>query len=311
MDMINIIMASYNGERYIREQIDSIICNTYTDWKLWIFDDGSTDSTIEILEEYEKRLPNKIIVRKNKKNLGVTKNFLHGVRAVSDSKENKNYYMFCDQDDVWMNKKIEKTLKAMKQLERKYGDCPLSVFTDATVVDEKLKVLKTSFFKTSELNPYQTSLNSLLMENKLIGCTLMFNSKVKEKLTVIPDEVRYHDWWIALITASFGHISYLNEATLLYRQHGNNVVGNKDYLSYIKKSILSLDKQGEAIIKTIAQGKAFYTIYKSTLALEQKNMIYQFSKLAQYKKIKKLNIILKYKFLKTGLIRNIGLLLIV
>ncbi len=311
MDIVNIIMATYNGEKYIKEQIDSIIASSYTNWKLWIFDDGSKDNTVKILKEYEEKLPSKIFVTKNKNNLGVTKNFLHGAISITQDSTHKNYYMFCDQDDVWMNKKIEKTLKAMKQLENKYGDYPLTVFTDATVVDDKLKVLKPSFFKTSGLNPNNTCLASILMENKLIGCTVLFNEKVREKLRIIPKEVRYHDWWIALITSAFGFISYLNEPTLYYRQHGNNVVGNKDFISYVKNSILSLKKQKEAINKTIMQGKAFYTIYKDSFSKESKELIYEFAKLAHIKKVNRQYIIMKYRFLKTGVIRNIGLLLII
>jgi glycosyltransferase involved in cell wall biosynthesis len=328
MDRVNIILAAYNGEKYIGEQIESILKSTFLNWRLWIFDDGSTDKTGSIVSEYSKKWPD-IRYNRNAENKGVTRNFLDGVRSVSnyldkssnvtDNEASKHeitnfqdYFMFCDQDDVWMPEKIEKTLKQMKKVENKYGkDSIAAVFTDARVVDENLKTITSSFFKTSKLDTRKKDLAHILMENKLIGCTVMINRKLTEKLGTLPSQARYHDWWIALIAASFGHISFLSEATMLYRQHSSNVVGNQSYSSYVKSRISSLHKQKEVLHKTILQAEEFYQIFHTVLPEKQKKQVYLFAHLEQKNCFEKRYLIVRNGFTKTGVLRNIGLLCLV
>ena len=96
MDMVAIVMSTYNGEKYLKEQIDSILSSTYQDFKIYINDDGSSDSTMSILENYKEQYPDKIHLRQNESNLGVTLNFLNAISNIRS-----DYIMFCDQDDVW------------------------------------------------------------------------------------------------------------------------------------------------------------------------------------------------------------------
>jgi glycosyltransferase involved in cell wall biosynthesis len=315
MDRVNIIMATYNGEKYIKQQINSIIKNTYTNWRLLICDDGSTDSTLSIIDEYVRTHTDKVIFHKNERNKGVTINFLEGVKRIASFKDNvigHEYYMFCDQDDVWMEDKIEKTLKLVKKCEKKYSNqVPVAAFTDVLVVDENLNEISSSFFKSNGLNPRNTSINQIMMENKLIGCSVMFNGSLVEKLNVLPQKARFHDWWVGCIASTFGHICYLNEPTILYRQHGGNVVGNKSFSGYVKKSLLTLKAQKVTLNKTIQQAKEFYEIYEKDITYPAKRNIYLFSTLNQYNWFKKRYIILTKGFLKTGILRNIGLLIII
>jgi hypothetical protein len=138
----------------------------------------------------------------------------------------------------------------------------------------------------------------------------MMTSK-KEKIKTIPSNVRYHDWWIALIGSAFGHISYLAEPTLLYRQHSNNIVGNQNFLSYIKKRASSLTKQKEIIRITIAQGMEFYQIYQKELEKKEKKQVYLFAHLQNDNWFMKRVRIISGGYTKTGFLRNLGLLLIV
>ncbi|WP_313134504.1 glycosyltransferase family 2 protein [Anaerocolumna sp.] len=319
MNKVNIIMAAYNGEKYIKDQIESILHNSFKNWVLWIFDDGSKDQTELIIEKYIQQYPQKIRYYRNNTNKGVTRNFLEGVKFVTlqnrqdeDAKNHSQYYMFCDQDDVWMGEKIHKTLKQMKKAEKKYGsEKPVAVFTDAIVVDEKLNIQQSSFYKTSNLNTGQRDLAHMLMENKLIGCTVMFNEALTEKLDVIPKNARYHDWWIALIASAFGHITYLKEGTLLYRQHGNNVVGNQSFLSYVKNRFINLHKQKEILDITIRQAREFYNIFEKELTGNKKELVYGFAYIKKNSWFMRRKLILEKGYLKTGIIRNIGLLLII
>lgn len=302
-------MATYHGEKYIKEQIESILASTYPNFKIKIYDDGSKDGTIEILREYEKQYPNIIVLHQNGHNQGVTRNFLNGV-CHSES----DYIMFCDQDDVWLPEKLSLTYEKMKVLEEQYGkEKPLLVFTDAVVVDTQLKTIHESFFASGHLNPHNHRLNDLLMENKLIGCTVMLNGGVAKLLKTypLPNKARLHDWWVGLIGESMGAIGFVSQGTLLYRQHGNNVVGNQSFMAYLMNRMGSLKKQREMLIKSEQQAFEFLQIYGEVLSIESYKVIEEFSQLRKYNWWKRRVIIVRRGFWKTGLIRNIGLMIIV
>lgn len=306
-ETIHIIMATYNGATYLREQLDSILKSTYSDWKLFIYDDGSNDDTISIVKEYEQRYPKKIKFHPNEKNLGVVHNFLQGV---VNSKA--CYLMFCDQDDVWKEDKILHTYERMKQLEKKEkSSTPIAVFTDAVVVDEALKQVEPSFHRSSKLDTTRLQLNDILMENKMIGCTSMINRPLIELLQTMPLHPRLHDWWIALVAATFGKLAYLNEPTLYYRQHGNNVVGNVSFIVYLKQRVTSLSKQKKALLLTMQQAKDLYEMYEPKLSERSKEIIRAFMNLNQKNWVAKRVTLFKYRFYKTGLIRNVGVFLII
>jgi glycosyltransferase involved in cell wall biosynthesis len=302
-------MTAYNGEKYIGEQIDSILSSSYQDFELFICDDGSTDRTMSILQTYEKQNPDKLHIVQNTQNLGVTLNFLTALSGTT-----MDYVMFCDQDDVWKPNKIAITLKRMRHMEAQIGkNVPLAVFTDANIVDQNLNIINNSFFSSNHLNPRKTDLPHILMENKLIGCTVMMNAALRKVLqsSSLPAKAKYHDWWIALIAASFGKIGYLNECTLLYRQHESNVVGGADFYTYVKRRLSAFNDQKEAIRILIRQAEEFLALYGDRLPEEKREIIRKFVDLEQLGFVKKRRLLLQEGYLKTGLIRNTGLLIII
>lgn len=225
--MIAILMSTYNGEKYLREQIDSFFAQTYKDWKLFVRDDGSKDGTLSVLQEYATKYPQKVsIVRDVKENLGAGKSFMHLLESAE-----ADYYMFSDQDDVWMNDKIERTLKKIQSIENKYGkDTPIGVFTDLTVVDSNLNVLMPSLWKGDNRHPEYTRNFYKQWTNRhaTYGCTQMINRAAKK--IVFPYKqfegvMGAHDNWVEYILIKQGKYDYLAEPTILYRQHGTNVVG--------------------------------------------------------------------------------------
>ena len=132
--MIDILLSTYNGKRFLEKQLDSILAQTYTEWRLLIRDDTSSDSTRAILEKYQQLNPQKIILFPNNinKNIGVIKSFENLLEC-----SNKEYIMFCDQDDIWLPNKIEVTLNTMKDLEAKHStQTPIAVHSDLTLIDE-------------------------------------------------------------------------------------------------------------------------------------------------------------------------------
>lgn len=220
MEQIDILLTTYNGEKYLKEEIDSILNQTYTNFRLLISDDCSKDSTIQILKEYEQK-DNRIKVFLQEKNLGYVKNFEFLLTKVENE-----IYALSDQDDVWNNDKVEKTYKKLKE-----EDADL-VFTDLEIVNEKLETINSSFndymFLSRKIKKYYKDYRLQYLYNCITGCTLMSKKKYLEKIIPIPMDSKYviHDTWIGLIVALNGKITYLDEATIKYRQHGNNQVGS-------------------------------------------------------------------------------------
>lgn len=225
--MIAILMSTYNGERYLGEQIESFLKQTVQDWQLFVRDDGSKDNTIAILKEYESKNPQKIfVVADVTQNMGAGESFMHLL-----SKIDSEYYMFSDQDDVWMPDKIERTLQKIKSMELKYGtNVPIGVFTDLTVVDSELNVLMPSLWRADNRHPeyVRSFYKQWTNRHASYGCTQMFNKAAKN--IVLPYRqfegvMGAHDNWVEYILIKKGIYDYLDEPTILYRQHGTNVVG--------------------------------------------------------------------------------------
>lgn len=303
-------MAAYNGEKYIKQQIESIMKNTYENIHLTIYDDTkeaqTTAAMTDILRLMTEKYGEKLTYKKNEQNKGCTRNFLEGLQDSA-----AEYTMFSDQDDYWNKDKVERTLEKMKEMEGKYGkDTPLVVFTDAIVVDSTLNLIHFSFHRSNHLNTKRVDLAHLLMENKLIGCTMMMNKALKNKIIAIPKNARVHDWWIALVAAAFGKIGYHEESTILYRQHEDNVIGNQEYGSYIKKRLASLRSQREVIYSNMKQAEEFLEIYNMLLTKEQKSLIGRFANLNKRNWFYRRYAVYRYGYKKSGVPRNIGLLFV-
>ncbi len=309
MSTIAIVMATYNGEKYVGEQIESILASHYQNLELFIYDDGSRDNTVSILRQYEAQYRDKVHVTINETNRGHLQNFLHAL-----SETTSDYVMFSDQDDVWDPNKVASTLKRMKHMEAQFGkEIPLAVFTDAIVVDQDLNIINRSFFCSGHLNPYRTDLSHLLMENKLIGCTVMVNAALRRILLSrpLPKKARYHDWWVALLAAAFGRIGYVREGTILYRQHGGNVVGNTGFIAYVRNRLAGLQQQKEALKALYQQAEEFLELYGDYLSERNREIIRSFAELPERNFFERRILLLHYGFLKTGLLRNIGLFIII
>jgi glycosyltransferase involved in cell wall biosynthesis len=231
--MIYILLATYNGEIYIREQLDSLLKQTYQNWILWIHDDGSKDATLKIVKEYKEKFPNKIILISDGIRCGGAKqNFTHLLSSIDD---NYDYIMFCDQDDVWLDYKIELTLNTMIEVENSNYNKPIIIHTDLQVVDETLKTIANSYFIYQKIKPHWSKdFYMSLVQNSVTGCTMMINKKAKEISLPIGNNAIMHDWWILLkVLQNNGVVKYISEPTILYRQHSFNDTGAKGF-SFIK-----------------------------------------------------------------------------
>jgi len=221
-------------------------------------------------------------------------------------KSDSQYFMFCDQDDVWDKDKIEKTLTKMKEQENTFGDIPLLVHSDLEVVKEDLQTIDKSFFHYEQINPAINNLNRLLMQNTITGCTVMINRKLAELAMPIPNGAIMHDYWLGLVASYFGKIGIVNEPTMLYRQHSSNSVGTKGFkLKYFINNLL----RKNIVSKNIVQAKAFLEVYRKSLDDETIEMLEDFTSLESKSFWQKRRTLLKYKLLKQGFLRNLGLML--
>lgn len=227
MEKVDILLATYNGEEYLREQLDSILSQSYSDFRLLISDDLSTDSTREVLAKYVEK-DKRVIVFNQEKNLGVVKNFEFLLKKV----ENK-YYMFSDQDDIWKENKIEKSVKT---LEETNSDL---VYTDLEVVDENLNVTYKSYWKLkgiyNKIKKYN-NFQSLYLNNFVTGCTILSKKELIDDVLPLPNTSKFvlHDYWIPLILSQKYKIDYIEEPLIKYRQHKNNKVGSKKKTDELK-----------------------------------------------------------------------------
>lgn len=246
MGNIAILLSTYNGGKYVKEQIESIINQTNHDWVLYIRDDGSTDNTIEIIGDFINKYDN-IKFIKSRENLGSAKSFMHLLKNVE-----AKYYMFCDQDDIWLTNKISNSYNALLEIENDNKGTGILVFTDAVLVDEQLNTLKGSFMQLSKVKlQYLYSNAYLKMFNISPGCTYFFNNELKEISLNYPVSMPMHDWWMMLQAHTFGKLKFLEGKYILYRQHDNNVIGiTKININFfvnkiinIKKTLLAQNKQ--------------------------------------------------------------------
>lgn len=206
---IKVLLSAYNGEKYIEEQIDSILAQTYQNIEVFVRDDGSTDTTCSLLEEYEKSGKIKLIKGKN---VGFIASFFELFQLCGDA----DYYAFADQDDVWNTNKIE---FAIEKLESKNQDIPLLYFSNYDYYSQELKYLGQG--NTGEKRP---SFHNSLVDCMPLGFNMVFNRKAY--LTVIKSRPKHscgHDWWMYMICSGLGQVIYDDRPTVKYRRHNSNV----------------------------------------------------------------------------------------
>ena len=301
-----ICIATYNGEKYIREQLNSLLSQTYLHWKAIISDDGSTDATLSIVNSYCRDYPEKFsLVENPNKHKGAQCNFFFLL-----SKAHEKYIMFCDQDDVWLNDKVELTLEEMLRNESVRGkNSPMLVFTDLQPVSAQLRPICSSYMQYQKLQASRVALKQLLVENVVTGCTVMINQALKQK-AIVPenmDTIVMHDWWLALVAAQFGSLHFLDRATILYRQHEHNAIGaaKSSGFAFVFRHAFRPGNIRASILRKKQQAKTFLAVYKHELPTPTCKMLEEFQKSHSGPWFYVHN-----RMLMCGIMRNVGLLLL-
>ncbi len=303
-DQVDILLSTYNGFPYLADFLQSIRSQTFGAWNLIVRDDGSSDQSVDFLDDFKGCYINRVEISIGKNNLGII-NSLNEIYKLSKSP----YVLFADQDDVWCEQKIELSLEKIKVFERELGkDVPIVVFSDMEVTNEKLDLISPSFLSYMSLNPdWSQQLKNLLIQNVASGCSMMMNRALFEKAFPIPSNAIMHDWWVMLVASAFGEIVYLNEATLKYRQHSNNTIGARP-IGFSLGWKLLLDNPGfihDSIYSTQRQAREMIRRYKGQLKPSDRELVKNYAYLSRKNFFNKWWVIIRYRFHKSSLAKSI------
>lgn len=292
-------MAVYQGERYLKAQLDSILAQTRRDWVLYIQDDGSADGTLDIISSYKEREPHRIVLFSGKEPR--KKGAKHNFASLFDKVPKAEYYMFCDQDDIWERDKLQRMMEFVPEEQNE----PFLMYCDMWVMDDGKNLLSNSFCSYSGLDFPSCKkgylFRRLMGYNFITGAAMLFNHALRERIGRIPRECLMHDWWVALVAAAFkAEIIFLPEALQTYRQHGENVLGafsregtkNKFLRLLDPKRVRSLLGQLKIYQKNNQQMKkerygqllAFLRQYGQDLPVERKQEVKSYLRMLKTKK---------------------------
>lgn len=218
-NLISIAMCSYNGERFIKEQIDSILSQTYRNFELIVVDDGSNDSTVTIIKEYQIK-DDRIKLFQNEKNLGFVKNFEKAISLCSG-----DFIALADQDDVWKKNKLQVFVENIGK--------NLLIYSDAILIDQYSKETGQQLIRPDGNLVKGKCNKAFIFYNCVSGNTLMFSTELVKEIIPIPEGITFHDIWIAFLASSKGEITFIDEPMTYYRRYNEQITRNvtKDYKS--------------------------------------------------------------------------------
>tara|TARA_B100000886_G_scaffold334526_1_gene290170 strand:- start:450 stop:1295 length:846 start_codon:yes stop_codon:yes gene_type:complete len=251
---VQILLATYNGENFLYEQLDSIVKQAYKLWEILIHDDGSSDNTLSILNEYQNNYPKKIKVLLDQKVFSsASKNFFH---LINNRSKEANLFCLCDQDDIWHKNKLEIIVERYNSLEESK---PLLIHSDLSLINARGKILEKSHNKLINYRKNSISKKTSLYYNPVPGCAMTINSALADKISYCKYMVM-HDWWI-LLSALYKNttIIYIKLPLVKYRQHSENVLGYKkiNIFVLIIRVFFKIPRYIENVKKAYYQSKQF------------------------------------------------------
>lgn len=259
-----ILLSTYNGEKYLKEQLDSLLFQTYKNIEIYIRDDGSKDNTVKIVKEYKEKYKNIIFIEG--KNLGFINSFFELLKLAKDA----DYYAYCDQDDIWMEDKIERAVKFLNSTDK---NKPALYFSNSDYYDSDM-----NYLATAEKNKVYNFRNSLV-ECVTQGMTMVINNKTRQTIIQnIPKNCLFHDWWTYMICSGFGEIVYDDKSLVKYRRHNKSVTveGRSKiqlFVWRVKKFLI-----GDSLKKVKMQLQEYEKLYGNNLNEEDKRLLEMFTK---------------------------------
>jgi glycosyltransferase involved in cell wall biosynthesis len=258
-NQVTVLMSTYNGSQFLQQQLDSLYAQTYPDVKILVRDDGSSDTTRELLAA--ECLKGRIEQLEEHHNLGATGSFFALLRHAAGT--NTDYVAFCDQDDVWQADKIARAVSLLSNAANR----PALYCSRLDIVDEQLQSLELS------ATPKKIGFGNALVENIAVGCTMVLNRPAIDLLCqqTLPSHVYVHDWWCYLVVSCFGDIIFDDNALIKYRQHGGNVIGAAtDYIGVLKRKVARLFN---ARLWISEQAETFHDLFADRLPPEESELL--------------------------------------
>ncbi|MEC9218483.1 MAG: glycosyltransferase family 2 protein [Pseudomonadota bacterium] len=233
---IAILLSTYNGTKYLEEQLDSILNQTYSNYVIVARDDGSYDDTIQLLNKYAKKFTDKFhLLEQDLLNLGASDSFSYLIEYVLENKQSLGlesaYMMFCDQDDIWSLEKIHKQIDEMLKVEKQQTGTkpiPVLIHSNLRVVSEEKSLIAESFVHYQGLEIERNRFTNLVISNVVTGCTVFINEALARKAVPVSKEAIMHDWWLSLVASAFGKLVFIDAPLVSYRQHDANAIGAKE-----------------------------------------------------------------------------------
>lgn len=289
MARVCILLATYQGERFLRQQLDSLVAQTHRDWACVAQDDCSTDATLSILQEYAQADERFTVMCAEQRHGGAKENFFSLIAYCQEHMTDAEYFAFCDQDDIWLPEKLALSLEAIGHLEEALDGAPAAICTDAQVVAEDASEIAPSYLAYTARDTRNVEFHNLLVENMAPGCTMLMNRVCFQALRA-PHEglaaVEMHDWWAMLVASALGAVACLPQATMAYRQHGDNSLGAQRY---------SLSDRAAHLRETVAgvrgahdQARVFASAYADVLPERELTLAYDFGHMLEWGPIARL-----------------------
>ena len=235
---IAILLSTYNGTKYLEEQLDSILNQTYSNYVIVARDDGSYDDTIQLLNKYAKKFTDKFhLLEQDLLNLGASDSFSYLIEYVLENKQSLGlesaYMMFCDQDDIWSLEKIHKQIDEMLKVEKQQTGTkpiPVLIHSNLRVVSEEKSLIAESFVHYQGLEIERNRFTNIMISNVVTGCTTFINEALARKAVPVSKEAIMHDWWLSLVASAFGKLVFIDAPLVSYRQHDTNAIGAKEFV---------------------------------------------------------------------------------
>lgn len=302
-DLVVVLLGTFNGSRFLQQQLDSIAAQSHGNWWLIVADDGSRDDTVAILQSFAEDHPGRVRIVRGGPTGSARDNFFRLLRTAGPAP----YFAFCDQDDVWTVEKLERLVRECQQAQNEHPDQPSLVYSDLTVVDAQLGLVNPSFMDQIRARPHDITHKTLLAENAIPGCAMLFNAALADVFQASAFDVNkaiMHDWWLALLASTVGRISYVPDPLVKYRQHAANALGSveRSGLRFTLSKLFRGDRS--AALQTYTQAAAFLDAYGDLLNPVVREEIFVFASLNQRQNFMRVWLLLKHRTLKQTLSRR-------
>lgn len=300
---IDILLGTYNGRKYLPDLIESILGQSYKDFRLLVSDDCSTDDTLHVLERYAAEDCRIRIVSEKQRYGSAKANF---IALLSES--TAPYIAFADQDDVWERDKLAVLITEIKRIENSgSGMVPSMVYSDLSVVDQNLKAIAPSYYAYMRIDPSRTRANQILAQNVVTGCACMFNKELLQTLDITkldPEKIVMHDYALAETAALCGRLSYVKTPLVRYRQHESNTIGAT---KYSVGRWVSRNRENEIGIKaSVQQARLILEICSGTKGRREELEFRAYANLLNHGRLSRVFALFRFGFWKSTIARRLG-----